>query len=372
MQVNTRKTKTMIVTGGRIIARQSTPAYKRRMTREGETHREKKRTQVTCPMCEAIMQEKYLPDHIRYIHSRRRDDTAGEEEGKEEEKEGEADEAVVEEEEQEEVPYTTSMEDRDSTGECPKCSIRIKDRYGMRRHFMHRHLNDKIIIEEEGELPRCPSCGMFGRYSQAHQRTKTCKVGTIRKDERDRRREQNQARMVKFRIGQEVIATVRDFKYLGRISSDDDDDLPAVRENMKKTRKRWARVSRLLVREGATAKMMGKIYLAVVQSVLLYGSETWVLSERMRGILEGFHNRCARQMTRQFIHPDLENEGEWITPPVATTLAAAGLLPLMTYVNRRKAKILVFAENRAIYRKCRRSAPKASNVNQLIWWQLQT
>jgi hypothetical protein len=31
---------------------------------------------------------------------------------------------------------------------------------------MHRHLNDKIIIEE-GELPRCPSCGMFG-YPMEH------------------------------------------------------------------------------------------------------------------------------------------------------------------------------------------------------------
>jgi hypothetical protein len=117
---------------------------------------------------------------------------------------------------------------------------------------------------------------------------------------------------------------------------------------------------------------MGKIYLAIVQSVLLYGSETWVLSERMRRMLEGFHNRCARQMTRQFIHPDPEHEGEWITPPVAATLTAAGLQPLMTYIEKRKARILVFAERRAIYRKCRRSAPIASNVNQLIWWQLHT
>jgi uncharacterized C2H2 Zn-finger protein len=62
---------------------------------------------------------------------------------------------------------------------------------------MQRHLNDKIIIEEEGELPRCPSCGMFGRYSQAHQRTETCTVGTIRKDQRDMRQGQNQVRRVK-------------------------------------------------------------------------------------------------------------------------------------------------------------------------------
>jgi hypothetical protein len=41
MQVNIRKTKKMIVTGCKIIARQSTPVYKRRMTGEGETQREK-------------------------------------------------------------------------------------------------------------------------------------------------------------------------------------------------------------------------------------------------------------------------------------------------------------------------------------------
>jgi hypothetical protein len=262
MQVNTGKTKTMIITGAKITARQSTPAYKRRMTGEGETHREKKRTRVTCPMCEVTMQEKYLPDHLRYIHSGRRGDAAQNDE-QEEEKEGEADEADIEEEEeeQEEVTYTMSMEHRDGTGACPKCSTLIKERYGMRRHFMHRHLNDKIIIEEEGELPRCPSCGMFGRINGTHQRSRTCKEGTIRKDQRDRIREQYRARRVKFKIGAETIETVRDFKYLGRITSDDDDDLPAVRENIKKARKRWSRVSRLLVREGATAKMMGKVYL---------------------------------------------------------------------------------------------------------------
>jgi hypothetical protein len=185
----------------------------------------------------------------------------------------------------------------------------------MRHHFMHRHLNDKIIIEEEGEFPRCPHCGLFGRHQQTHRNTQGCIRGTERKRQRDMRREQAAARAVRFTIGDIEIKIVREFKYLGRITSDDDDDLPAVRENMKKARKRWARVSRVLTRNGASPKMMGKFYTAVVQSVLLYGSETWVLSEKMRRMLEGFHNRCARQMTKRFIHPDLENDGEWITPP---------------------------------------------------------
>jgi hypothetical protein len=71
-----------------------------------------------------------------------------------------------------------------------------------------------------------------------HRRAKV-QVGTIRKDQRDMRREQYQARLVKFNIGQEVIETVQDFKYLGRITSDDDDDLPAVRKH-EEARKRWA------------------------------------------------------------------------------------------------------------------------------------
>jgi uncharacterized C2H2 Zn-finger protein len=200
----------MIVTDAKIIARHSTPAYQRRMTDEGKTHHEKERTRVTCPMCEVTIQEQHLPDHIRYIHSRRWDDTA-QNDDEEEEKEGEADEAEIEEEEQEEVTYTMSMEHRDGTGACPKCSTLIRERYGMLRHFMHRHLNDKIIIEEEGELPRCPSCGMFGRINQAHQRSKTYKEGTIRKDQRDIIREQYQARRVKFKIGVEMIETVQDF-----------------------------------------------------------------------------------------------------------------------------------------------------------------
>jgi hypothetical protein len=123
---------------------------------------------------------------------------------------------------------------------------------------------------------------------------------------------------------------------------------PPVRDNLKKARQRWARVSRVLIHDGATEKMMGKFYLAVVQSALLYGSKTWVLSKRMKGMLEGFHNRCARQMRRQFIRPDPENEGEWIAPPVAATLVAGGLLPLMTYIAKRKAQILVFAVDQSV------------------------
>jgi hypothetical protein len=70
---------------------------------------------------------------------------------------------------------------------------------------------------------------MFGKATAGHWQTKSCKEGTLRKDLRDMRRRQRHERK-RFKIGEEEIGTVREFKYLGRITSDDDDDLPAVKE----------------------------------------------------------------------------------------------------------------------------------------------
>ena len=41
----------------------------------------------------------------------------------------------------------------------------------------------------------------------------------------------------------------------------------------------------------------GSLYKAVVQMVLLYGSESWVIMGEMIKALEAFHNRIARKLT---------------------------------------------------------------------------
>jgi hypothetical protein len=56
-----------------------------------------------------------------------------------------------------------------------------------------------------------------------------------------------------------------------------------------------------------------------------------------------------RETNDEAVHtPRPENEGEWITPPVAATLAAAGLLLLMTYVKNGRP-----LSDRITERKCR-------------------
>ena len=58
-------------------------------------------------------------------------------------------------------------------------------------------------------------------------------------------------------------------------------------------------MNQVLIREGADKQKLGNIYLAVVQLVLLYGSETWVLKPRMQRVLGGFHHRVDRRLTER-------------------------------------------------------------------------
>ena len=66
------------------------------------------------------------------------------------------------------------------------------------------------------------------------------------------------------------------FKYLRRLLDGSDDNLPAVLRNIRKARQLWRRPGKLLCREGAEPAVFAKFYRVVVQTVLLYGAETWV------------------------------------------------------------------------------------------------
>ena len=93
------------------------------------------------------------------------------------------------------------------------------------------------------------------------------------------------------------IKNVKEFKYLGRVLTANDDDWPAVVGNLGKARRSWGRLLRVLGREGAYPKVSRAFYTAVTQAVLLFGAETWVLTTRMEKALESFQSRVARKIT---------------------------------------------------------------------------
>jgi hypothetical protein len=137
-----------------------------------------------------------------------------------------------------------------------------------------------------------------------------------------------------FFVGSEIIETVRQFKYLGRHISSDDKDEFAIMANITKACNRWSRCSRVLSATGASPKIMAKFYLAVIEAILLYGSETWVITRRSLCRLDTFHHRCARYLAHMHIRRN--SEGVWMYPPSAEVLEKCGLSPIMTYIIKRK------------------------------------
>ena len=81
------------------------------------------------------------------------------------------------------------------------------------------------------------------------------------------------------------------FKYLGRFLSGSDNYWPAVVRNLLRAQQKWALLSRVLGREGADARTLGRIYVVVVQVVLMYGSEMWVMTPHIGRVLGRFHHR---------------------------------------------------------------------------------
>ena len=112
---------------------------------------------------------------------------------------------------------------------------------------------------------------------------------------------------------------------------------------------------------------MGYFYKAIVQAVLLYAAETWVLTERMMIALNTFHHRVARYIAGE--HIQLLPNGEWKLPRSEEVLEKSGLYRIEEYVKRRKLTITPWVRGRPIFERCLNSKPAWTNVNKKVWWE---
>ena len=74
---------------------------------------------------------------------------------------------------------------------------------------------------------------------------------------------------------------VSELRYLGRVLTAGDNDWLAVVVNLGKVQKSWGCLYQDTVWEGADPKVLGGFYKAVAQAVLLFGAETWILTQMM-------------------------------------------------------------------------------------------
>ena len=81
--------------------------------------------------------------------------------------------------------------------------------------------------------------------------------------------------------------------------------------NVNQDQRVWGRLGKFLRREGAEPKVAEMFYRVVTQTVLLFGSETWVLPAAMEMTLGGTHTGFMRKiMGKRFKQ---KAYGMWVT-----------------------------------------------------------
>ena len=199
-----------------------------------------------------------------------------------------------------------------------------------------------------------------------HQATKSCKVMHAARLQRKVVSDSAVAMDVKFYAYGEELERVEVFKYLRRLIEFDDDDTHAVNGNLKKARHVLARISPVLRAENASARVCGMFYKATVQSVLLFGSETWVIAPTILKRLEGFHEKAACRITG--LLPKMTG-GTWKYPKTKTVLAAAGLHTIEHYVQVRRGSIMRWVVDILILELCRSAERRRRTTPYLYWWE---
>ena len=107
--------------------------------------------------------------------------------------------------------------------------------------------------------------------------------------------------------------------------------------------------------------------MAVMQAVLLFGSETWVLNPRMEKFLEGFHYREARWMSGMGPKPQLD--GTWAYPPIGAVLEMVGMEEIRVYIARHQNTVAQYIDTLTIMKLCLEAESKPGIRLSRKWWE---
>ena len=370
LKMNANKTEFLVMTGRMPTVTLSDRAIERRYGGNGTTYAEWANEKVACPLCG---QEVVRCQLRRHQDSNRCQGTGDENTASADQQPPSLISSAALISSPLEGPprtYEFNMLGGGALSSCPVegCSFNAQLKSAMNRHFRERHPRDTIRFDgnEPHQCEICDTKLLTAGGLARHRNTATCQRAAKRKENLDRRTDQQATVDFILRVDGIPIKRVKEFKYLGRMVSDNDNDAPAIRRNIKRARAQWGRFSRLLRREHADTAAMSTFYKVIVLNVLLYGSETWVISDIMWQELTSFHHRCARYVVNR--HGEQDEDDIWKYPPSAEVLTEANLLPVEAYIQHRKNTIMTFARTRPIYQEALRSSPIQGNGRQTVWW----
>ncbi len=175
---------------------------------------------------------------------------------------------------------------------------------------------DLVHMLDEGVLPWCEWCRIQTNPKVPdhwHLRTAFCAKGMLRCEQRETVMDSRRTLENWFLINGDETEQAELFQYIGRLLSQEDNNMRVVQKNMKKVQKCWNCISRVLRAEHASPCVCGMFYKAMVQAILLFGGETWNLKASLMKCLEGFHLRETWQMCHKH-NPRRCLDGTWTYP----------------------------------------------------------
>ena len=122
----------------------------------------------------------------------------------------------------------------------------------------------------------------------------------------------------------------------------------------------------MLGREGADPKVSRAFYIAVTQAVLIFVSETWVLTSRMEKALDSFQSRVARKITGRQLRQ--RKEGRWIYLLMAGIMKDTGMVGIRNSILRRQNTVMQFIPMRPILDLCEQATRRPGVWVSRQWW----
>ena len=143
-----------------------------------------------------------------------------------------------------------------------------------------------------------------------------------------------------------------------------------MQRNIWKARVVWNKFKKILVREGASHRVMGYFYKVVIQAILLYGSESWVVTNKCLQRRNSFHHRVACSITGMYGHPDLNDPERWVYPDMDEVLDKVGLFEVEVYIERRRQSVFhnYVTGHSPWFRRCVNQLTTVGNCKKKTWW----
>ena len=177
-----------------------------------------------------------------------------------------------------------------------------------------------------------------------------CKKGAERTRRRLEETETRENADLAFHAYRKPMEAMSECRYLGRLLMATDDEWTEMTGNIRKAWVSWGRLVRVLGREGADPKVSRSFYTAVTQQVLLFGAETWVLTQKMESALDALQGRVARRLTGR--QPRQGRDGRWFYPSLTVAMKEAGVVRIRTSILRRQNTVAKFIAKRPILSLC--------------------